>query len=80
MFDSPLGRDLLESPGLGATGFDGLLTSLAEAKGLKKGDVAQPLRLALTCGTASPGLYDIIEILEPERIRRRIEAALAWEA
>jgi glutamyl-tRNA synthetase len=75
-----LGRELSERPGLDASGFDNLLTSLAEAKGLKKGGVAQPLRLALTGGTASPGLYDIIEILGPERIHRRIEAALAWEA
>jgi glutamyl-tRNA synthetase len=42
---------------------------------VKPGVVAQPLRLALTGSTASPGLYDIIEILGPEAVQKRIEAA-----
>jgi glutamyl-tRNA synthetase len=74
------GRRLSEGPGLDGAAFDALLADLAAARGLKKGAVAQPLRLALTGGTASPGLHDIIEILGPDRVQRRIEAALACGA
>lgn len=60
--------------------FDALLTKLSESRGIKKGAAAQPLRLALTGETASPGLYDIIKILGPEKVAARIDAALAYEA
>jgi glutamyl-tRNA synthetase len=73
-----LGRRISEIPGLDEAAFDALLGELAAAHNLKKGAVAQPLRLALTGGTASPGLNDIIGILGPERVRKRIEAALAF--
>ncbi|MDR1038254.1 MAG: glutamate--tRNA ligase [Deltaproteobacteria bacterium] len=58
--------------------FDGLLDRMSGELGVKKGAVAQPLRLALTGGTASPGLYDILEILGPDMVRRRIEEALDY--
>jgi glutamyl-tRNA synthetase len=43
---------------------------------LKFGKVAQPLRFALTGGAASPGIYDILQILGKERSLKRIEQAL----
>ncbi|MDR2456578.1 MAG: glutamate--tRNA ligase [Deltaproteobacteria bacterium] len=73
-----LSKALNESPGLSAEGFDRLLGKVAEEKGVKKGAAAQPLRLALTGGTASPGLYEIIEILGLARVSERIEAALKY--
>ena len=75
-----LGQKLSETPNLGPDAFNLLLDSIASEKGVKKGAVAQPLRLALTGSTASPGLFEIIEILGPETIKARIEAALAWKA
>ncbi len=44
--------------------------------GLKFGKVAQPLRFALTGGAASPGIYDILQVLGKERSLKRIERAL----
>ena len=35
----------------------------AEAEGAKLGDVAQPLRAALTGSTASPGIFEVMETL-----------------
>jgi glutamyl-tRNA synthetase len=59
--------------------FDGLLDRMAGERGIKKAAAAQPLRLALTGGTASPGLYDILKILGPESVRKRIEEALDFK-
>jgi glutamyl-tRNA synthetase len=39
-------------------------------------EIAQAVRLALTGRTASPGLFEIMEILGPEEVHRRLQAAL----
>jgi glutamyl-tRNA synthetase len=57
--------------------FDGLLDRMARERGIKKGAAAQPLRLALTGGTASPGLYEVMTVLGQEAVLARIGAALA---
>ena len=49
-----------------------LFTDLAQATGLKMVNLAQPVRVALTGKTASPGLYEIIHILGREEALRRI--------
>jgi glutamyl-tRNA synthetase len=77
---SDLGRALSVSPPADPESFDRLLSEAAEARGIKKGAVAQPLRLALTGSLASPGLWDIIGILGPETTARRIRAALDHKA
>lgn len=61
---------------LSAEEFERLLRRLAEERDVKVGAVAQPLRVALTGQTASPGLYEIIEILGPEATGKRIDVAL----
>ena len=52
---------------------------LVEAEGMKMGQLAQPVRVALTGRTASPGLFEVMEILGRERtllrLRRAIEQA-----
>jgi glutamyl-tRNA synthetase len=45
----------------------------AEAAGLKVGQIAQPLRAALTGATASPGIFDVMAVLGPEETRARLE-------
>ena len=74
-----LARALAENPEMDSEAFDRLLASVAEANNVKKGIVAQPLRLALTGGTASPSLHDIISILGREKVKERIDEALRWE-
>ncbi len=50
---------------------------MAAKHGLGLGKIAQPVRVALTGGTASPGIYDVIAILGREESLARIDAVLA---
>lgn len=49
----------------------------AEASELKLGKVAQPIRVALVGGTASPGLFETMALVGYEESLRRLDAALA---
>jgi glutamyl-tRNA synthetase len=49
----------------------------AEQMGIKLGNVAQPVRVALTGRTASPGLFEIMDILGKERVLKRLRRAVA---
>ena len=53
-----------------------LFTRAAESRGVGLGKVAQPVRVALTGGTASPGMYDVVQILGREETLSRLDAAL----
>jgi glutamyl-tRNA synthetase len=57
-----------------------MFTDLAETTGQKMTNLAQPVRVALTGKTASPGLYEIIHILGREEALRRIQHALEFAA
>jgi glutamyl-tRNA synthetase len=57
-----------------------IFTSLAAQTGRKMKDVAQPVRVALTGKTASPGLYEIISILGKAETLLRIAHAVQWAA
>jgi glutamyl-tRNA synthetase len=52
---------------------------LVEEEGIKMGQLAQPVRMALTGRTASPGLFDVMEVLGRDRtllrLRKGIERA-----
>jgi glutamyl-tRNA synthetase len=47
----------------------------SEAQGVKLGQVAQPLRVAMTGSTASPGIFEVLAILGPSETRARLQAA-----
>jgi glutamyl-tRNA synthetase len=53
--------------------------ALVEEEGMKMGQLAQPVRVALTGRTASPGLFEVMEVLGRERtlfrLRKGIERA-----
>ena len=51
------------------------LKKLAEKQGVKLGKVAQPVRVALTGGTASPSIDAVIMILGRKRTLERLETA-----
>jgi len=53
-----------------------LFDRLCAEKGIKMKDVAQPARYALTGGSASPGIYDVIGVLGRDETIRRIQRAL----
>ncbi len=53
-----------------------VLHAIIEEDHLKMGKFAQPLRVALTGRTFSPGIYEVMALLGRERTVRRIEQAL----
>ncbi len=63
--DEPLDHDAVEV----------LFKQTVEEAGLKLGKLAQPVRVALTGKTASPGIYDVIILLGKERTLDRL-----WKA
>ncbi|HSN93383.1 MAG TPA: glutamate--tRNA ligase [Anaeromyxobacteraceae bacterium] len=63
-------------PGLDTAPLEKLFHDAAERRGLGLGKVAQPVRVALTGGTASPGMYDVVQILGKDETLRRLDAAI----
>ena len=55
---------------------EGILHGLIERQGLKMGKMAQPLRVALTGRTVSPGIYEVMALLGKERSLQRIRAGV----
>ncbi|MEW5745086.1 MAG: glutamate--tRNA ligase [Nitrospirota bacterium] len=49
--------------------------ALAEKHGVKLGAIAQPVRVALTGGTASPGIFEVIEIVGKDKVLKRLSRA-----
>ncbi len=56
----------------------GLLKQTVEAKGVKFGELAQPIRVALTGGTVSPGIDVTIELIGKNRTLTRLDRAIDW--
>jgi glutamyl-tRNA synthetase len=52
------------------------LRAYSEQQGVSAGKVIHPLRVALTGGAASPGIFQIAQLLGKERVLRRIDGAL----
>ncbi|MGH7773591.1 MAG: glutamate--tRNA ligase [Candidatus Binatia bacterium] len=51
---------------------------ILKEKGLSLGGLAQPVRVALTGSTASPGIYEVIAVLGKERTLKRLRQALEY--
>lgn len=56
--------------------WEGLFKKLVEEEGIKMGQLAQPVRVALTGRTASPGLFEVMEILGRERTLLRLREGI----
>jgi len=52
-----------------------VVVALAEKHGVKLGAIAQPVRVAMTGGTASPGIFEVMEIAGKEKTIRRLAKA-----
>jgi glutamyl-tRNA synthetase len=59
---------------------EGTTRALAEAAAVKLGQVAQPLRAAVTGAAQSPGLFDVMAALGRDETLGRIDDALALMA
>jgi len=56
---------------------EGCVRAFAEETGRKLGKVAQPLRVALTGKTTSPGIFDVLEVLGRDESIKRIRDQIA---
>lgn len=81
----PTGLSVLEEvrgvlAGLGswdAAAIEGACGAFAESRGLGMGKVAQPLRVAVTGGTVSPGLGDTLALVGKASVLARIDRCLS---
>jgi len=64
--DEPLDHDAVEA----------LFKQIIEAEGIKLKNLAQPVRVALTGQTASPGIYDLVLLLGKERTIERLKTSV----
>jgi glutamyl-tRNA synthetase len=60
------------------TAMEDALRALAEQRGISGGKIFQPLRVALTGLTVSPGIFDVLLYVGRERSLRRIKAAVEY--
>jgi len=67
---------LSEAPEWSADALEGRLQDVVSRLEMKPGAVYQPIRVAITGSTVSPGIFDSLALLGRERTLGRIEAAL----
>jgi glutamyl-tRNA synthetase len=67
---------LAAASGFDAAEVEAALSPLPERLGLKPGRVYQPIRVAISGGTVSPGIFESLAVLGREEALRRIDAAL----
>jgi glutamyl-tRNA synthetase len=93
-YDEKLRREFLGEEGLGylqtlveklpaledftKEGIETLLRGIAEERGVKLKAVVQPVRVALTGKTVSPGIDQVMVTLGKERVLRRIQKVLSF--
>jgi glutamyl-tRNA synthetase len=68
--------ELAKAEDFGAAAIEKAFHAVVEKNGVKLGAVAQPARVAVTGGTASPGIYDVFEIVGKERVLKRLDKAV----
>lgn len=59
-----------------ASGVEALFMSLLEKFGVQLGKVAQPVRVALTGNTVSPGIFEVIELIGRDKCLNRLGKAI----
>ena len=66
------------APAWAAEELETSLRTLAESRGIAAGKIFQPLRLALTGLSVSPGIFDVLVMQGHDLALRRIASAVAW--
>ncbi|HKN18940.1 MAG TPA: glutamate--tRNA ligase [Dissulfurispiraceae bacterium] len=59
-----------------ATEIEKAFISLAQKHELKLGAIAQPARVAITGTTASPGIFEVMEVVGKEKVLKRLSRAI----
>jgi glutamyl-tRNA synthetase len=73
-----LTQRLMDLPGWDHSALESVLQGLVDQTGLKMKQIAPPIRLALTGKKASPGLFEVMEVLGKERTLRRVKKAIEF--
>ncbi|HYB19753.1 MAG TPA: glutamate--tRNA ligase [Thermodesulfobacteriota bacterium] len=71
-----LASRLEANPEMDEKGLEEAFKSIAEAKGLKLGAIAQAVRVALTGKSVSPGIYEVTRILGKDEVLKRLNRAM----
>jgi glutamyl-tRNA synthetase len=53
-----------------------VFSGMMEKHGIKLGSLAQPVRVALTGGTVSPGIFEVMEVMGREKTLTRLDRAI----
>ncbi len=70
-------KNIIQGEGnISAADLEAKTRNFAEAKGIKLGDIAQPLRVAVSGSTTSPPIFSVIEILGKTEALGRIDDVL----
>ena len=76
----PLLKDLkdhlLHLSDFAPAGLEPAFKAVVEKHGVKLGALAQPVRVAMTGGTESPGIYEVLEVLGKEKTMKRLDRAI----
>jgi len=67
-----IARELADLPDFTPVAMETVLLRAAEKRGVKLGKVAQPVRVALTGGTVSPGIFEVMDVLGRDEVVRRL--------
>jgi glutamyl-tRNA synthetase len=60
-----------------STEIEKVFHAFAEQHGIKLGTIAQPMRVAITGSTASPGLFEVLEIVGKEKALKRLSKVIS---
>jgi glutamyl-tRNA synthetase len=70
-----IAREFADLPDFTPAAMEPVLHRVAEKTGSKLGKVAQPMRVALTGGTVSPGIFEVMDVLGRDEVIRRLSRA-----
>jgi len=73
-----LANRLEKLPSLNKDNAEEILNALAEEKGIKRGQLIHPTRLAVSGMTVGPGLFEILDILGKEKSVERLRKAVKF--
>jgi glutamyl-tRNA synthetase len=71
-------RELSELEVFDEKSLEPVFRKIAADLGIKLGKLAQPVRVALTGGTISPGLFEIIDVLGKQAVLERLGKGLEY--
>jgi len=69
-------KDAVESSDFSVHGLENTFKAIVEKHGIKLGALAQPVRVAMTGGAESPGIFEVLEIIGKEKTLKRLERAI----